>query len=698
MQGFFTWLSSYFVNTLAWWQWLILGLVPPAIVALYFLKLKRRPLEVPSTYLWHKSVEDLHVNAIWQRLRRNLLLLLQLLLLLLLIFALLRPSWQERRLLGNRFIFLIDNSASMQATDVGPSRLEEAKSQVADLIDQMQSDDAAMIVSFSDKASIVQTFTSDRRLLKKSLESIAPTSRPTSLKQALYVASGLANPGRSSEDDRDYQVAEAMPAQLFIFSDGRFEKVTEFSLGNLNPTFVPIGTSEVPNVGVAALSVGQNEQRPEQFQAFVKLRNFGPADVTVEVDLLLDGRDFDHHRLAIPAGGAEGLTSDLGEVRSGVLQAVVTTEDNLACDNTAYAVISPPRKASVLLVSPGCQRLVDALTTGHASMMADVTVETPDFLSTKTYAQQARDRAYDLIVYDRCDWDSVPEGNHRMPQANTLFIGRLPPGDAWKGTPVGAAQIVDVEVTHPLFRLLDLSNVIFAEGMIVEPPPGGGVLGESDLGPILAIAPREGFEDAVLGFEFVSEVTADGNTQVYRNTNWPTLQSFPVFARNVLEYLGGRRNPMASGSVQLGSVVTLQAPAGEAEIEIHPPTCRCRACRPPGAPVAEAEIDIHPPPGKPTDLTADELGKCVFTGTSEVGVYEAQHNSQTFQQIAVNLFDKRESDVSVEPEPSIQVGYVEVVGEEAWTPWRRELWKVLVAAGLVVLLVEWYIYNRRVYL
>ena len=70
-------------NMLSWWQWLILAAVPPAIVALYFLKLKRRPVEVPSTYLWHKSIEDLHVNSIWQRLRRNLLLWLQLLVVLL---------------------------------------------------------------------------------------------------------------------------------------------------------------------------------------------------------------------------------------------------------------------------------------------------------------------------------------------------------------------------------------------------------------------------------------------------------------------------------------------------------------------------------------------------------------------------------------------------------------------------------------
>ena len=93
--------------------------VPPAIVLLYFLKLKRQPLEVPSTYLWHKSIEDLHVNSIWQRLRQSLLLFLQLLLVAVgdagPVAARLASG---SKLTGDRFIFLVDNSASMGATDV----------------------------------------------------------------------------------------------------------------------------------------------------------------------------------------------------------------------------------------------------------------------------------------------------------------------------------------------------------------------------------------------------------------------------------------------------------------------------------------------------------------------------------------------------------------------------------------------------
>src|SRR5262245_45039012 len=127
-------LLADFLNTLVWWQWGLLALVPPAIVALYFLKLKRQPLEVASTDLWSRAIEDLHVNSLWQRLRQSLLLFLQLLLIGLIAFTLLRPGFSGTKLEGKRFVFLIDTSASMGATDVPPSRLDQAKRQALDFI------------------------------------------------------------------------------------------------------------------------------------------------------------------------------------------------------------------------------------------------------------------------------------------------------------------------------------------------------------------------------------------------------------------------------------------------------------------------------------------------------------------------------------------------------------------------------------
>src|SRR5207253_3191768 len=64
------WLQEHFqISTrpdVPWWAGLIALLVPLLILLLYFLKLKRRPLQVPSTFLWKKSYEDLHVNSLFQ--------------------------------------------------------------------------------------------------------------------------------------------------------------------------------------------------------------------------------------------------------------------------------------------------------------------------------------------------------------------------------------------------------------------------------------------------------------------------------------------------------------------------------------------------------------------------------------------------------------------------------------------------------
>src|SRR5262245_37894987 len=186
------------LNTLVWWQWALLAVVPPLIVALYFLKLRREPLAVPSTYLWSRAIEDLHVNSLWQRLRQSLLLFLQLLLIALLAFTLLRPGWQGTKLIGNRFIFLIDTSASMQATDVSPSRLDQAKKQARQMIQQIRQGDTAMVISFSNVAKVEQSFTDNKKLLASRVDLIEPTYRPSDINEALRAASGLANPGNTA--------------------------------------------------------------------------------------------------------------------------------------------------------------------------------------------------------------------------------------------------------------------------------------------------------------------------------------------------------------------------------------------------------------------------------------------------------------------------------------------------------------------
>ncbi len=91
------------------------------------------------------------------------------------------------------------------------------------------------------------------------------------------------------------------------------------------------------------------------------------------------------------------------------------------------------------------------------------------------------------------------------------------------------------------------------------------------------------------------------------------------------------------------------------------------------------------------------MGKAVLSDTGELGVYEVRSGGKTVRRFAVNLFSPAESAIRPDTSPAIKIGDVKVDGERSWEAGRREIWKYLALAGLAVLLLEWYIYIRRVY-
>ena len=649
------------------WQWGLLLAVPPAIIALYFLKLRREPLEVPSTFLWRRTIEDMHVNSLWQRLRQNLLLFLQLLVIGLLILACLRPSWRGTELTGERFIFLVDSSASMSATDEDPTRLESAKKQIGDLITQMKSGDAAMVISFSDRARVEQPFTTNRGQLQRKLRAIKATQRGSDLSEALVVAAGLANPGRSGDRAAgDDPAADALPATVYIFSDGGLRSVPEFSWGNLQPIYVSLGNQETGNVAITALGVSRNPVKADQMQTFVRVENFSDAEAIVRLSLFLDDNLLDASEVKVEPNGIGGTEFGFDSVEQGSLRVEVEHEDALQMDNIGYVGINPPHRAKVLFISPGNDALRFALSTEDAARLSEIDTNGPHYLQSKEYLQAAEDGHYELIIYDQC----FPE---KLPNANTLFVGRLPPTDGWSaGEAQQAPQILDVDVAHPLMKYLDFGDVqIITSGQAIRGPSGQHVLIDADIGALCVIAPRDGFEDIVLGFEIVG---GDEEGNVVGKTDWPFRVSFPLFVRNLLEYAGGMAAVDSPIGVQPGEALMLR--------------------RSDAAP----SVVISSPGGDSTEVERSPDGTYMYNRTDVLGVYEVRKDrgDAIDERFAVNLFDTVESDLR--PRPMIETAWNQVEAKQGWEATRHEAWKWILLAALVVLSFEWYVYNRRVFI
>lgn len=643
----------------------LLTAVPLGIILLYFLKLRREPVEVPSTYLWKQTIEDLHVNSLLQRLRRSLLLLLQLLIVGLAGFALFRPGIRGETSGQGRVVFLLDASASMQATDSadGTTRFADAKEQIRLKIDAMSDTDTAMLVTFSDRAEVLQSFTSDRGRLRDALARAKATNRPTDVMGALRAADGLANPRRTSEagDVNDIQVADAMPADLLLYSDGGFQAVTDFDLGNLVATYHPVGTKAVHNLAITAFSAERNIENPSEVQAFATIINAGTEPGTSTVSLLIDNELVDAQAVAMePGDPAIGLSFSLSNEDAMGMSLVIDQADDLAIDNVAYAGLTPMKTVSVLIVTPGNQPLKLGLSTPKADLICLTKFVDPSFLDSLDYTTRMLAGVDDLVIFDRCSPKT-------MPPANTFFIGALPPQDWSWDSEVGPVVLVDIDRAHPLMRFVDLFSLLIFEGRAIQGPVGTHELVSGDVGSILSIAFREGYQDLVLGFEVVS-TGPDGGSEA--NTNWYAERSWPVFVLNTLRFLAGAAEASGAPSYRPGETVRLRLENIVDDVTI------------------EREV------GPALRLTPSPNGTVEVIDTDQPSNYMVDSEDRTVDLFAINLFDNRESQIAVADD--IELGYDTIEATTTGIEQRQEYWRWALIGTLGLLAAEWWYYGKRV--
>ena len=129
-------------------------------------------------------------------------------------------------------------------------------------------------------------------------------------------ASGLANPGRTSDkaSQSDVQVADAMPATMYILSDGAVKRSPRFLPGALTAEYRPVGALEPPdNIGITAFSINDQLDAGGQVQIFSRLQNSGLEEKTVGISLFVDGELEDARRVVIPGRQASEEFLQRGE-------------------------------------------------------------------------------------------------------------------------------------------------------------------------------------------------------------------------------------------------------------------------------------------------------------------------------------------------------------------------------------------------
>ena len=694
------------------WAGSALVLLPFLIPVFYFLKLKRKPHPVSSTFLWRKSIEDLHVNRLLQWLRRNFLLPLQLFIALAFIYAIVGPRLHGLAGGGRHYILVLDNSASMAATDCPPNRLAWAKAEALKEIDAATDADSGMVIAFNATAEIRQSYTSNRSLLRAAVAGIEATQCPTKLEEALSLAESLSNPTRSTENEavkpdnpepgkeRTYAAPEGMDASVHLYSDGRFADVPDFALANLQvqlhvPPRLPgkDAAGSADNVGITRLDALRGEADPTKVKVFVRLNNYRntTANVSVSVDALAEGKrtlDARQRTLALPARkvqfeedgkvardepGEQTLEIEMANIPENadvVLHAkIADAKDSFPLDDEAWLVLGVIRKARVLIATPGNAVLQYFFESASTQRIADVTFIEPAKLKEQAaYIEPALSGQFDLVIFDRC----APATEAELPRAHTLFIGYPPP--PWKmagkaDDPLVVERVEFPQVrgwndAHPVMRgirgwhELELAEAIRLKKL----PPKTPVLLEGDRElPLLSAISRGPFTDLVMAFPLE---TLDGKW----NTRWFLKPGFPLFLRNLLLAQGNVRDASSEETIKPGQVKILRPGGGATEIKVKSP----------GGDIRTLER------GNRSDFS--------YGGAKEQGVYEVTWADQT-RRFAVNLFDADES--NIEPRSAIQIGSEKVTAEGPRKQ-PRELWRWFLLVGFGLLLMEWRLYAKRV--
>lgn len=637
--------------------WLLVALVP-VLLLLYVLRLRRARQVIPSAYLWHAAAEDIQANTPFQRLRRNLLLLLQFIALLMLACALAQPQFESAAGRGQRTILLIDRSASMQATDgdEGRTRFEAACDAAMAAIDRLHpggwfsdSGGQTMIVSLGETAEIAQPFTSSRRALQAAIDRLEVGDTAARLKPGLKLARVW-----SSEPNPDSPRGVGGPARLELFSDGGLVDLSEVSLQDDSLLFHRVGSGGGGNRSVQSVASARVPDDPDQVQVFASLWNWDETSADVRVQMSVDGTAVYIEDVTIPAASlGEGRRAEPGRrdlvfspvtrPHETLVEVRIIGQDVLPADDVAWDVVPAPEDINVLLVTTDRILLKRAL-----AVLPGISMRTaePGVLSGGVPT------GIDLVVLDQVEVDELPD-------VPTLSLDRpLPSKHLRWSARRGPESMLVSDARHTILRGGSPRD------LWVKAPQG--VWADEQVRPVLtgtkgplALAWEEaGHRRVHIAFDPAE-------------STWPWDPTFMTFLMDATDWLSRRGLGGDSVATDAGAMVSLSVP-GDVSV-----------------------VSVTSPSGEQQSWSPRSGGRVSWGPASEAGPWLVEWDGATAGRrlVAVRLPAATEGDV--QQQGDLTIGDTQFVSSNSGGR-PVPLWPWAILGALLVLLIEWAVYCRRI--
>ena len=610
----------------------LLGAFGAATVALYILKLRRRPVAVPFAPLWERLLKDRESSQLFSQLKRWLSLVLQLVLLALVVLALGDPRLTAEISTGRQVVILVDTSASMNAHDVKPSRLEVAKKQLVELLRGLSSTDRVLIAEVDAAVRPVTPMTSNLGLLQKAIEQLSVSDTRADFRRALSFAADA--------------LRGAPHGEVVIVSDGAADDLDELpaELEHLKLAYLPVG-SDGQNVAITTFAVRRYPLDRSRHEVMLELVNTSEAAAQVELTLISDGDVIEVAQLAL--GPGERL-SRFYENLAGAdrkLEATLTplgaTVDQLSSDNRAYALVPERHQLRVLLVSRGNTYLEAALLLDEYLHVVQVAPEEP-----------LPEGPFDVTILDGV---APPLGPGH---GGALYLNPPPEQAPVRlGKEIRDFGFDEWDKKTDVLAHIAPDNIQIARGHRLEPLASDRVLGASALGAILVEGVRQGQRFIQTGFD-------------PRDSDFVLRVAWPLFVLNVIHHF----------VEEDGAYVSSFATGTSWDIPVGGDITGARLSGPGGL---ETRVPIR-------------QGHAVFFG-ERAGFYQLTtlHDDTTAAtlQFAANLSDPRESAIAPQKQLKLRA-------DEAPEPFRsglgQQLWVYLLAAAILLSVVEWVTYHKRV--